>query len=169
MNINTKFVHKNFFLKQFDKQNINKVQTAPIYSSLVINKTYFIVAAQKINLSVQSAIKPKASFFFKIKVPSKTIFNLILLESFNLVKCLKFMGACSFSSFSKRQTNYTVLRAPFVFKNSREQLCLDRYVGSFYATFSVNNFLIVDFIEACFFKILISFFRFDIKGVKKLA
>ena len=156
-----------FYETSFSTDNKKFLKTSSfgsLSSSSILEST-----AQKFNFAVLSVVKPKASFVFKIKVPSKTIFNLILLESFNLVKCLKFTEVCSFSSFSKRQVIYTVLRAPFVYKNSREQLCFERYSGSFFAVFSITDFLIVDFIEYCFFKTLSNFFKFELRGVKKLA
>ncbi len=67
MTLNTKFVHKNFFFNQLDNQNIKKVQTAPIYSGLLSNKVYFIVTTQKINFAVPAVIKPKASFFLRLR------------------------------------------------------------------------------------------------------
>lgn len=162
------FLHLLYFLKKIKLIGINKVQIDYIYSILAFTNHFFLLISQRFLFSLTMKIKPKVSFIFKIKIPSKTIFNLILIELLNLIQCLKLIKVCNFYNFCKKQTKYTVLRSPFVFKNSREQFCFDRYIGNFITEFDINNFLIVDFIETCFLKVLKYFFLLDLKLIKKI-
>jgi len=168
MLININFLHLIFFFKKIKLICVNKIQIGFLYSILVSYNLFFLLITQRFNFTITMIIKPKVSFSFKIKIPSKTIFNLILMEIINLVKCLKFLKACNFSIFRKKSIKYTVLRSPFVFKNTREQFCFDNFKGTFLTQFYTVNFLIVDFVEACFFNNLKYFFLLDLKGIKKI-
>ena len=168
MLVNVNFLHLIFFFKQIKLICLNKIQIGNIYSILGFHNFFFILIAQRFNFAVMMVVKPKVSFIFKIKVPSKTIFNLILMETINLVKCLKFIKECNFYNFRTKSIKYTVLRSPFIFKNTRDQLFFDSYIGTFLTEFYTTNFLIVDFVEACFFNILKYFFLLDLKGIKKM-
>jgi hypothetical protein len=163
------YLHLTFFLKKINLISFNNIQIDYVYSIMVKNSHFFLLIAQRFIFSIQTKIKPKLAFIFKLKIASKTIFNLLLMEVLNLIQCLKLIKSCNFYNFCKKQTNYTVLRAPFVFKNSREQFCFDTYIGSFITEFYINTFLIVDFMEVSFFKFLKHFFLFDLKAIKKIS
>lgn len=169
MLVTNNFLHLIFFFKNTKLIGFNQIQIGYFYSILVSYNSFFLLITQRFNLPIPMRVKPKVSFLFKMKIPSKTIFNLILMEIINLVKCLKFIKVCNFDNFSKKSINYTILRSPFVFKNSREQLFFEKYVGTFLTEFYMTNFLLVDFVEACFFKHLKHFFLLDLKGIKKIV
>lgn len=169
MLLNIIFLHLLFCRKQFKLICVNIIQIAYFYSILFSYNCFFLLVLQRFNYAISRRVKPNASFIFKLKIPSKTIFNLILLEIVTLIQCLKFIKDCSFYNFCKVEKNYMVLRAPFVFKNSREQFCVDHYIGQFLTVFFRTNFLIVDFIEMCVFKKLKRFIGLEVQGIKKLT
>jgi hypothetical protein len=119
---------------------------------------FFILVLQRFSLTLVKTIKSGVFFDFRFKIPSKIVFNLILIEMVNLVKCLGVVKGFKFNSFCKRQTKYSLLRSPFVFKKSQEQLLFDFYTGSFSINLSKNNFLISEYIAV-----------FILNGLKKIC
>jgi hypothetical protein len=102
---------------------------------------------QRFSCTLTKIVKSDLGFILSLKIPSKIILNLIIIEIVNLIKCLSISKDFSLLSICKRQTNYSLLRSPFVSKKSQEQLVFDRYVGNFSIKFLENSFLVSEYIE----------------------
>lgn len=90
------------------------------------------------------------------------------MEVVNLVNCLNVPKTINFSSFSKRQTIYSLLRSPFVYKKSQEQVLFDFYTGTFLVHILNSNAVIVEYIEFFLFKNLKKLSLLDVKIFKTL-
>lgn len=167
--IRTSFIHSTYLAKKIKIISSSKTQVCLLYSTLV-KKTnfFFILVLQRFSFTLSKVVKSNVSFIFKIKIFSKRVFHLILIEMTNLVKSLDVIQSVNFSSFSKRQTSYSLIRSPFVFKKSQEQLSLDRYTGSFRITLPKNSFLVSEYVEFFILQRLQSICLSDITMFKDL-
>ena len=129
---------------------------------------YFFFLIQEIKYSGYKKIDPKWSYKLQLNIPDKTLFNLVVLYWVNLIQSLKLVKNFSFFNAGVRQTNYTVLRSPFVDKESREQFCFNYYKGTVTCKLFIQNFLINEFITIYFLEILKKLNSFTIKQVKKI-
>jgi hypothetical protein len=153
------FLHCAFLLKKKKNISFNKIQLWFLYLILVKKANFFfLLVLQRFSRTLVKEIKLDAFFDFRFKIPSKIIFNLILIEMVNLVKCLGVIKGFKFYNFCKNQTRFSLLRSPFVFKKSQEQLVVDRYTGSFCINLAKNSFLISEYIEI-----------FIVNGLKKIC
>lgn len=142
------FLHATFLVKKTKIVRFNKIQSWFLYSILVKKANFFfILVLQRFSSTLTKVVKSKVSFIFKFKIPSKIIFNLILMETVNSFNCLSSLKSFHFSSFCRRRTKYSLLRSPFVFKKSQEQLLFDLYTGSFLLSFAKNNVLFSEYSE----------------------
>jgi hypothetical protein len=90
------------------------------------------------------------------------------MEMVNSFNCLASLKSFQFSSFCKRQTKYSLIRSPFVFKKSQEQLLFDLYTGSFLLSFAKNNVLFSEYTEFFIIKSLKKHYLLDIAVFKNL-
>ena len=86
----------------------------------------------------------------------------------NTIKSLKIIKSFNFYGFYKKQTKYSVLRSPFVYKSSQEQLLFNNYIGNFETHFYTTNFVVSDFIEMSIFYSLESLLQLNMKVIKKI-
>ena len=129
---------------------------------------YFLIVLQRFSQTIFKLVKSDAFFDFKFKIPSKVVFNLIIIEMINLVKSLDVIKDFKFNSFSKRQTKYSLLRSPFIYKKSQEQLCFDLYAGSFSVSLYKRNSLILEYSEIFFMNRLKKVNLLDITVLRNL-
>ena len=163
------FLHCVFLVKKNKNISFNKIQVCFLYL-IVVKKAsfFFLLFLQRFSKNLLKVIKSDVFFDFRFKIPSKIIFNLVLLEVVNFIKCIGLVKVFKFHSFCKRQTKYSLIRSPFVFKISQEQLLFDFYRGNFFINFSQNNFLVSEYIEFFIFNSLKKVCLLDIKIFKGL-
>ena len=85
-----------------------------------------------------------------------------------MINSLKLLKNFSLFNAGVRQTSYTVLRSPFVDKESREQFCFKYYKGMVTCNLFIQNFLINEFMSIYFLGKLKHLNSFTIKQVKKI-
>lgn len=129
---------------------------------------FFLLILEQFRFPITGLVKVKYSLIFNLKIPSKVIFNLILIEMLNTIKGLKIIKSFNFYGFYKKQTKYSVLRSPFVYKSSQEQLLFNNYIGNFETHFYTTNFVVSDFIEMSIFYSLESLLQLNMKVIKKI-
>jgi hypothetical protein len=105
------------------------------------------MSLQRFSFTLKKLVKSRMSFIFKIKIPSKTVLHLIIMQVMNWLGSLNVNKSINFSSICNRSTNYSLLRSPFVFKKSQEQLSFNHYIGSFAFTIYNNSSLVCEYIR----------------------
>ena len=161
----TKYLNLIFFLKKVKKTKQN-LQINSIYS-IFKNLIFFLLTIYKFKLSIPFKINKVQKHVFKIKTFNKNMFSLVILEIINSIKCLKFIKSYQLSNLKKKLIKHTLLRSPFVFKNSREQLCFEEYTGNVsIIQFQTKFMLTSNFIETIILNFLKHFLLTSIK-IKK--
>lgn len=165
-----KFFHCVFLVNKNKNISFNKIQACFLYFILV-NKAHFVcvLALHRFSRTLSKVIKSDLSFDFRFKIPSKSILNTLLLEVFNLANNISVVKEFKFYNFSKRQTKFSLVRSPFVFKKSQEQLLVALYSGRFSVNIYKNYFLISEYIESFFFNNLKKLCLLNILVVKCLV
>jgi len=168
--LGVKFFHCVFLVNKNKNISFNKIQVCFLYFILVKKaKFVFLLVLQRFSRTLIKAIKSELSFDFRFKIPSKAVLNVILLEILNVVKNISVVSSFKFYNFSKRQTRFSLVRSPFVFKKSQEQLQVDLYTSRFLVYIHKNCFLISAFIENFIFNNLKKLCLLDILVIKCLT
>lgn len=161
------FLHFHFLRKKNINSSVIKNKIEFLYC-LLLKKIVLFFLIQEIKCSRYKKIDPRWSYKLQLNVPDKTVFNLIVLYWVNLIQSLNILKNFSFFNAGVRQTSYTVLRSPFVDKESREQFCFNYYKGMVTCNLFIQNFLINEFIIVYFLEKLKNLNSFAIKQIKKI-
>ena len=161
------FLHFHFLKKKKINSSVIKHKIEFFYC-LLFKKSILFFLIHEIKYSVYKKINPKWSYKVQLNIPDKTVFNLVVLYWINWINSLKLLKTFSFFNAGVRQTSYTVLRSPFVDKESREQFCFNYYKGTVTCNLFIQNFLINEFMSIYFLEKLKKLNSFTIKQVKKI-
>jgi hypothetical protein len=161
------FIHFYFLKKKKINSSIIKNKIEFLYC-LLLKKTLQFFLTQEIKYAIYRRIDPKWSYNLQLNIPDKTLFNLVIFYCYNILNSLKIVKNLNFFNAGLRQTRYTVLRSPFVHKESREQYCFKYYKGKIKCNLFITNYLINDFIRTFFVEKLKRLSSFEIKQVKKI-
>ena len=167
MLLHISFLHFHYLKKTKINSSVIKHKVEFLYC-LLIKKIVFFFLIQEIKCSGYRKIDPNWSYKLQLSIPDKTLFNLVVLYWINLIQSLKILKNFSFFNAGVRQTNYTVLRSPFVDKESREQFCFNYYKGTVTCKLVIPNFLINEFIMVYCLEKVKNLNSFVIKQVKKI-
>ena len=167
MSLQILFLHSHFFKKKKINSSVLKNKIEFLYC-LNFKKIVLFFLIQEIKYLCFKRINPKWSYSIIHDIPDKTLLHLVVLHWVNLIKSLKLLKNFSFFNAGVRQTNYTVLRSPFVDKESREQFCFNYYKGTITCNLCIQNFLINEFIITYFLEKLKNLNSFSIKHIKKI-
>lgn len=131
MLINKKLFHLFYFFKQ--SINIKKHYNLDLFY-LVLKKKNSItlyVALYFLNLFLKKKIiNYYYNYKLKIVIPSKLIFDSILLMLFNYIKSKYFFKFKITHNFiAKTKKKYTILRSPFIYKKSQESFLIEYFLG----------------------------------------
>lgn len=86
-----------------------------------------------------------------MKVPDIAIFNNSIVNFLMLLSITKAENICSFNFLSATKKSFTLLRSPFVYKKSREQLMFKTTLGLI--TIKINkdsNFFFIEYLDYFF-------------------
>jgi ribosomal protein S10 len=98
-------------------------------------------------------LEAQQAVILSIKSPSLVLLNVLFQSVINCYK-KKFSAwvIVKFSFFKKLLRAFTVIRSPFVYKSSREQLCIVTYQAKLFL--QMENFYIADYLEFFLVKVL---------------
>jgi hypothetical protein len=144
----TYFIHSIFLAKKIKIISVNNIRPWMLYTSVVkkIN-TFFIVTLQQFSFTLTKVVKSRTCFIFKIKIASKIVFHSITIQLMSWLCSLKVGKHISLSTVCRRNQNFSLIRSPFVFKKSQEQLMFSNYTGNFTLSCKQLSYLVCEFIE----------------------
>lgn len=151
MLVNKKLVHLiQFILLQ---KKIKIIVNFRLFYTIVKSKLIlFIVSGLFIS---QFFLSSKINIFYKyrikMKVPDIAIFNNSIVNFLMLLSITKAENICSFNFLSATKKSFTLLRSPFVYKKSREQLMFKTTLGLI--TIKINkdsNFFFIEYLDYFF-------------------
>ena len=91
-------------------------------------------------------VRVNTTFLLKVVVPNIKIFNSIILTTFNKLIKNDLALSLSFGRIISKKKIYTLLRSPFVYKKTREQLLTEFYRGYVYVNLKPESPVLMEYL-----------------------
>jgi len=149
-----------------NQQSIIRFQVFFFYIKL--KKLLFIIIHLCVfNIFFKKKILPLYLYIFEIKLPNFILFNSIILKVYELFKSIDFHIYFQLNFVKKINKKLTILRAPFVYKKTKEQFVFEKFKGYIFIYIGIKNIFIIEYLDF-FFKALVGFSKVFKVLLKKL-
>lgn len=145
MLLSKKLLHLSNFIKK--QKTIKPFLLSLVFYNLKTKNYLFIIYLNNFKYFLKKKHSPSFLMVFKINVLNNIFFNRILFKIFHLIKSINLIFFFKFSVLNSNKETYTILRAPFVHKKSKEQFFFKNFLGFFTLSLKKTNIFIIDYLE----------------------